>query len=149
MAFIDTLKDTQMKVANVVHRTVLTVSGGRLGQTLGNMPVVKVTTIGRTSGQPRTVMLTTPIQDNGGYILVASKGGDDRDPDWYRNLVANPEITLEPADGDGPLLLTARTANPVEKAELWPSVVDAYKGYAAYKEKTDRDIPVIICEPTA
>lgn len=149
MALIDTLKDTQMKVANIVHRTILTVSGGRLGQRLGNMPVVKVTTIGRTSGHPRTVMLTTPIQENGTYILVASKGGDDRDPDWYRNLVANPEITLDPAEGDGPVLLTARTAKPDEKAELWPRIVDAYKGYAAYEEKTDRDIPVVICEPTA
>ena len=136
-----------MKTMNTVHKSLLTLSGGRLGSTLGNMPVVKVTTTGRTSGAPRTVMLTTPIQDDGRYILVASKGGDDRDPDWYRNLVAHPEITLEPADGDGPTFLVARTADADEKAELWPRIVDAYKGYAGYEDKTDRDIPVVICEP--
>ena len=143
----DTLKDVQMKTMNAVHKTILTVSGGRLGTRVGNMPVVKVTTTGRKSGEPRTVMLTTPIQEDGRYILVASKGGDDRDPDWYRNLVANPEITLEPADGDGPITLNTRTANSKEKAELWPRIVSAYKGYAGYKEKTDRDIPIVICEP--
>lgn len=143
---MDTLTDLQMKTMNAVHRTVLKVSGGRFGSTLGNMPVVKVTTTGRTSGKPRTVMLTTPIHDDGRYILVASKGGDDRDPDWYRNLLANPEITLEPAGGD-PVTLTARTATDAEKAELWPDIVAAYKGYAGYAEKTDRDIPVVICEP--
>ena len=147
MALTDTLKDAQMKTMNAIHNAVLTASGGRLGNTLGNMPVVKVTTTGRKSGEPRTVMLTTPIQEDGRFILVASKGGDDRDPDWYRNLVANPEITLEPADGDGPITLTARTANSKEKAELWPRIVAAYKGYAGYKEKTDREIPVVICEP--
>ncbi len=149
MALADTLKDLQLKTMNAVHSTVLAVSGGRFGTTLGDMPVVRVTTTGRRSGQPRTVMLTTPIHEDGRYVLVASKGGDDRDPDWYRNLVANPEIVLEPVDGGGPLTLTTRTASSEEKAELWPRIVAAYKGYAGYAEKTDRDIPVVICEPAA
>ncbi len=147
MQLPDTLTDIQMKTMNVIHQTILTISGGRFGNTLGNMPVVKLTTTGRTSGQPRTVMLTTPIQEDGRYILVASKGGDDRDPDWYRNLVANPEVILEPSDGSGPITLTTRTADSEEKAELWPRIVSAYKGYAGYKERTERDIPVVICEP--
>ena len=149
MTLTDTLKDFQMKSMNAVHKTILTVSGGRFGTTLGAMPVVRVTTTGRTSGLPRTVMLTTPIQEDGRYVLVASKGGDDRDPDWYRNLVANPEIVLEPVDGDGPVTLTARTATDAEKAEMWPRITAAYKGYAGYQEKTDREIPVVICEPAA
>ena len=91
-------------------------------------------------------MLTTPIRGGGRYVLVASKGGDDRHPDWYRNLVANPEITLEPANGDPAMTLVARTASDEEKAEMWPDIVAANKGYAGYKEKTDRDIPVVICE---
>ncbi len=92
-------------------------------------------------------MLATPIQENGRYVLVASKGGDDRHPDWYRNLVANPEITLEPINGDGPVILTARTATADEKAELWPRIASGTKGYAAYEKKTSREIPVVICEP--
>ncbi len=81
MSFSDTVKDVQLRTMNVVHRTLLTVSGGRIGSTLGNMPVYKVTTTGRTSGQPRTVMLTAPIRDGETVVFVASKGGDDRDPD--------------------------------------------------------------------
>ena len=69
---------------------------------MGNMPVYKVTTTGRTSGQPRTVMLTAPVRDGDTFVFVASKGGDHRDPDWYRNMVANPEFTIEPTDGSSP-----------------------------------------------
>lgn len=136
-----------MKAANVVHRALLTVSGGRIGSTVASMPVVKVTTTGRVSGKPRTVMLTSPVQQDDGWILVASKGGDDRDPDWYRNMVANPEIVLEPIGGDGPVTLTTRTLSADEKSALWPDIVAAYQGYQGYADGTDRDIPVVIAEP--
>lgn len=147
MDIVDAIKDTQMKTMNTVHRTVIALSGGRIGATIGKMPVYKLTTTGRTSGQPRTVMLTVPVQDDDRYVFVASKGGDDRDPDWYRNLVANPEITVEAVDGGGPVAMMARTASAEEKAELWPRIVEAYKGYAGYQKSTDRDIPVVIAEP--
>ena len=145
MAAKHTLTDLQMKAMNAIHRTMLTMSGGRLGNTVGNMPVVELHTTGRTSGKRRSTMLTTPIRDDGTFVLVASKGGDDRDPDWYRNLVADPEIELT-VDG-ATIALTARVASDEEKAELWPRIVDAYKGYAGYQRRTDRNIPVVICEP--
>ncbi|MEL6981428.1 MAG: nitroreductase family deazaflavin-dependent oxidoreductase [Actinomycetota bacterium] len=148
MDLVDVIKDTQMKTMNTVHRAVITLSGGRIGGSLGKMPVYKLTTTGRTSGQPRTVLLTVPVQDDDRIIFVASKGGDDRDPDWYRNLVANPEITVEAVDGGEPMTMVARTASADEKAELWPGIIEAYKGYAGYQKGTDRDIPVVIAEPT-
>lgn len=146
MTFSLTLRDFKMKAINVVHGGIVAVSGGRIGTELATMPVVKVTTIGRTSGKPRTVILTTPIHEDGRYVLVASKGGDDRHPDWYRNLAANPEITLDLLNGKAPIALTARTASAEEKAKLWPTIEQAYNGYTAYQDKTDRDIPVVICE---
>lgn len=149
MSLADAVKDRQLQTMNFVHRALLTVSGGRIGKTLGDMPVYKVTTTGRTSGQPRTVMLTAPVEHDDTYVFVASKGGDDRDPDWYRNLVANPEFTLEPADGSDSITLVARTASAEEKAELWPRIVSAYKGYGGYQNKTERDIPVVVAEPAA
>ncbi len=142
----DAIKDTQMRTMNVVHRTVIALSGGRLGGTIGSMPVYKVTTTGRSSGQPRSVMLTAPVQQDDAYVFVASKGGDDRDPDWYRNLVANPEITVEEVGGS-PMAMVARTASAEEKDELWPQIISAYKGYEGYQKGTDRDIPVVIAEP--
>ena len=145
----DAIKDTQLRTMNLVHRTILTLSGGKLGATLGNMPVYKVTTTGRVSGRPRTVMLTVPVQRNETYVFVASKGGDDRHPDWYRNMVANPEFSVEPVDGGRPMTMIARTASAEEKAELWPLIVAAYQGYEGYQRSTDRDIPVVIAEPAA
>ena len=76
-------------------------------------------------------------------------GGDDRDPEWYRNLVAEPQITVEPVDGGPARTLVARTASAEEKAELWPQIVDAYRGYDGYQRSTSRDIPVVIAEPAA
>jgi deazaflavin-dependent oxidoreductase (nitroreductase family) len=148
MNLSDTLTDFQMQTMNLIHRAIRTVSGGKFGNTLGSMPVVELHAIGRKSGKERVTMLTTPIIDGGTYVLVASKGGDDRDPEWYLNIVANPEVRLVTGDGESHEL-TARTASGDEKAEMWPRIVDAYKGYAGYAEKTDRAIPVVICEQRA
>ena len=149
MGLPNLIADRMLQTMNLVHRTVLTISGGRLGATMGNMPVFEVTTTGRTSGKPRTVMLTSPLQRGEELVFVASKGGDDRDPDWYRNMVATPEFTARPVDGGDSVELIARTASADEKAELWPEIVAAYRGYGGYQSRTDRDIPVVIAEPVA
>ena len=145
MGFRDRLTDLLMKALNAVHRGVLIVSGGRVGRTIGSMPAVELHTIGRSSGKRRSTMLTAPVHGNGRYVLVASKGGDDRNPQWYLNLVANPDVELT-VDGTT-VPMRARTASAEEKAELWPGIVATYRGYAGYQHKTERDIPVVICEP--
>ncbi len=147
MNFTHMRQDLLLKTINGAHKTLVTLSGGRLGKTAANLPVVKLTTTGRKSGQARTVMLTAPIHGDGRYVLVASKGGDDRHPDWYHNLVANPQVTLEPVSGEGPVTLVARTATGDEEAELWSRIATGTKGYAAYRKKTTRNIPIVICEP--
>lgn len=138
------LKDRGAKMMNLAHRVVLTVSGNRLLAKPFGMPVVELHTIGRKSGLPRSCYLTTPIHDSDRVLLVASKGGDDRHPDWYRNLQAAPDAELV-IHGER-RKVHARTATADEKAELWPQIVAAYKGYANYQERTTRDIPVVICE---
>ena len=70
-------------------------AGGRIAGKAFGMPVLVLTTTGRKSGEPRSTMLTSPVQDGAAYVLVASYGGDDRDPQWYRNLVANPQATIQ------------------------------------------------------
>ena len=77
-------------------------------------------------------------------VLVASKGGDDRNPDWYQNLQSHPDAELV-INGER-RAVRARTASAAEKAELWPKIVAAYDGYADYQQRTNRDIPVVICE---
>lgn len=109
------------------------------------MPALVLTTTGRKSGERRTTMLTAPIAHDTKVVLVASYGGDDRDPAWFLNLQAHPSVTVTMGGRDR--TMAARVASPEEKAELWPRVVRAYKGYAGYQEKTRRPIPLVILEP--
>ena len=139
-----TAKDLMARVGNVLHRTIVTASNGRIGGTGFGMPVVILTTTGRKSGKKRTTMLTAPIHDDQRVVLVASYGGDDRHPAWYLNLRDNPDVELE-IKGDK-RAMRARVASADEKAELWPDVVKAHKGYADYQTKTERDIPLVILE---
>lgn len=137
--------DAGFRLLNAAHKSVLRITGGRWPKLLSGMPGVELHTIGRTSGQRRSTMLTAPVHDENRVVLVASKGGDDRDPQWYRNLCANPEVEVTIDGTTRPML--ARTASPQEKAALWPDIVAAYKGYAGYQKRTGRDIPVVILDP--
>jgi deazaflavin-dependent oxidoreductase (nitroreductase family) len=79
-------------------------------------------------------------------VLVASKGGgDDRHPEWYRNLVADPDVELTVGGTTRPM--RAHTADPTEQDELWPRIVAAYRGYADYQRRTEREIPVVVLVP--
>jgi deazaflavin-dependent oxidoreductase (nitroreductase family) len=127
------------------HRLLLAVSGGRLPRTLIGMKPIELHVTGRKSGRRYSNLLTAPIHEDGRIVVVASKGGSQDHPDWYKNLVANPDIEIT-VDNDT-IPMRARTATPDEKAELWPRIVAVYKGYAGYQRNTDRDIPVVICEP--
>jgi len=126
------------------HRMLLAVTCGRFPKRIGGMETLELHTIGRTSGQRRSTMLTTPIADERRVIVVASKGGYDQHPDWYKNLSANPDVEITRAGQTRKM--RARTASPEEKAELWPKIVSVYRGYEGYQKHTERDIPVVICE---
>lgn len=145
MGVRETVTDLGGKAMNGVHRAVLRLSGGRLGNEVFGMAAVQLHTTGRRSGQRRSVMLTAPIYEPDRIVLIASKGGDDRNPDWYTNLVAQPEVEITREGVTS--AWRARTASAEEKAELWPSIVSTYKGYAGYQRRTGRDIPVVVCEP--
>lgn len=145
MSLKDSLMDGLLKSVNVLHRGILKISGGRLLNTPLGMPTVELHTVGRKSGKDHSILLTAPIHDADRVVLIASKGGDDRNPHWYLNLVANPNVDVTIGGVRTPM--RARTASPAEKAELWPRVVAVYKGYGAYQRRTERDIPVVICEP--
>lgn len=141
---VNSLKDNGAKLMNLGHRLVLIATGNRILAKPFGMPLVELHTTGRKSGLPRSCYLTAPLHDSERVVLIASKGGDDRNPDWYRNLQANPDASVV-IDGQRHAV-HARTASAEEKAELWPKIVASYKGYAGYQKRTDRDIPVVICE---
>jgi deazaflavin-dependent oxidoreductase (nitroreductase family) len=145
MSLRRSITDVGFKVLNDVHRATRRLSGGRIGRSAYGMPVVELRTVGRKTGQTRVTVLTSPLHDENRVLLVASKYGDDRNPQWYANLTAHPDVEIL-IDGQR-RELRARTASADERTELWPEILRAYRGYGAYQEKTDREIPVVICEP--
>lgn len=130
---------------NYVHKTILTVTAGKKGWNAGNMPVLKLTTTGRTSGQPREVMLTSPIQQGDTYIVVASRGGDDSHPAWFINLRANATVLIA-TQHEAQHERRARIADAEEREEMWPIIVAKYANYGGYQLKTEREIPLVFLE---
>lgn len=145
MGWSETAMDGVVKTMNLVHRTVLRVSGGRLGHRLVGMAAVELHTTGRRSGERRSVMLTSPVHEPDRVVLIASKGGDRRHPDWYHNLLADPDVEISHRGETRPM--RARTATGDERAELWGKAVAAYRQYDSYQRRTDREIPVVVLEP--
>lgn len=138
-------KDAIAKGLNVIHRSLFDVSKGRIGGSGLGMPVLKLTTTGAKSGEPRTVMLTSPLQLDDKVVIVASYGGDARSPAWFHNIVANPqaEVTFK-----GKVrTMTGRVPSPAERDELWATITDRHSNYASYQKRTDRTIPVVVLEP--
>ncbi len=140
--------DFVLKSMNAVHRAALRLTGGRLGWDAGGMPVLELTTTGRKSGQPRSVMLTSPLQEGDTIVVVASRGGDDQHPAWFLNLRDHPDV--EVAYKGGPKrAMRARIADAAERARLWPQVTERYRNYAGYQRKTAREIPLVLLEPVS
>ena len=138
-------KVMMMRVVTGFHKAVFRANNGRLANRGYGMPVLQLTTTGRKSGKRRTTMLTSPVQDGDRMVLVASNGGDDRHTNWYLNLRDDPNVEITMDGRTRPM--RARVASADEKAELWPRVVAAHRGYAQYQTRTNRDIPLVILEP--
>lgn len=139
--------DLALKTMNALHRAVMRASFGKLGWKAGSMPVVELTTTGRRSGQPRTVLLTSPVQEGDTMVVVASRGGDDVHPAWFLNLRDNPAVEVA-TDGQPKRPMRARIADAEERTRLWPLVTADHKNYAGYQTKTDREIPLVLLDPT-
>ncbi len=118
--------------------------GDGLGSTFQGMPVALLTTTGRKSGQPRVSPLCF-LRDGNRVVVVASRGGSDKNPMWYLNLKADPKVKVQIKKEV--LDLTARDATDEERAEYWPQLVKMYPTYDDYQSWTDRRIPIVICDP--
>lgn len=119
-------------------------TGGRLFNTFEGSDVCFVTMKGAKSGRTLTFPLMY-VPYRGGVLLVASLGGSPRNPVWYHNLLKHPEIVVRHRRNR--MKLRARLATPVEKPALWPICDEYFPSYADYRKRTDRDIPIFVCEP--
>jgi deazaflavin-dependent oxidoreductase (nitroreductase family) len=130
------------------HRLLQRLTRGRAGWQIAGMPVLELTTTGRRSGERRATLLTSPLRDGDAYVVVASRGGDDRHPAWFLNLRddRNVEVAVE---GHPRIAMTARIANAEDRARMWPLIASTYPNYAGYQQTTERQIPLVLLEPAA
>jgi deazaflavin-dependent oxidoreductase (nitroreductase family) len=140
--------DRFLKSMNAAHRFLVRITGGRFGHEFGGMPVVELTTIGRRSGTPRSVMLTSPLMEGSAYVVVASRGGDDQNPAWFLNLRDEPQVQVS-VKGGAPTAMRADVATPEVRTRLWPQITQRYANYAGYQKRTEREIPLVLLRPVA
>ncbi len=131
-----------LKTVTKIHVFLHKMTGGF--NKLGGDEVCFVTMTGAKSGKTLTIpLMYVPYQE--GVLLVASQGGAPKNPVWYNNLVKHPEI--EVSHRGRKMSLRARLASAEEKPALWPICDSHYAPFAEYRERTDREIPIFVCEP--
>lgn len=117
---------------------------GKVGGYFEGANLLILHTIGAKSGKERVNPLMY-LPDDERYIIIASKAGAPSNPDWYYNILANPEVTVEV--GTEQLQAQATVADEPERSELYEKMVAVAPGFDEYREKTDRTIPVVILTP--
>lgn len=133
-----------VKFITKAHLFLNRLTGGRAFNTLGGDDVCFVTMTGAKSGREITVpLMYVPYRD--GVLLVASQGGAPKNPVWYNNIVAHPDIEVRHRNHT--MKLYARLATAEEKPTLWTVCDEHYKPFIDYRARTDRDISIFVCEP--
>jgi deazaflavin-dependent oxidoreductase (nitroreductase family) len=135
-------------VANPIfetHKRLYRLTGGTIGHRIpGGPSMLLLDSVGAKTGTKRTHALVY-LEDGDDYVVIASKAGWPTHPGWYHNLRANPDTSVQV--GSKRLPVHAHVATPDERKRLWPRVVDAWRGYATYQKRTDREIPLVILSP--
>ncbi|SCG64565.1 nitroreductase family deazaflavin-dependent oxidoreductase [Micromonospora humi] len=119
-------------------------NGGQVGGQFAGAPLLLLHTVGARSGQLRVnPMMYQKLDD--GYAVFASNAGAPTNPDWYHNVLAQPQVKAE--IGTETVDLVARVADGDERERIWNAQKAAYPGFADYEQKTSRQIPVVVLEP--
>jgi deazaflavin-dependent oxidoreductase (nitroreductase family) len=127
-----------------LHAALYRLSGGVLGQRVSGLPVLVLTHTGARSGTLRRTALCY-CEDGMNLAVIASKGGQPENPNWYTNLMANPSAEVQV--GRRRSRVRARLADETERARIWHRMASTYPGYDAYQRRTARRIPVVVLEP--
>jgi deazaflavin-dependent oxidoreductase (nitroreductase family) len=128
-----------------LHTEVYRLSGGRIGHRFPGLPsMLLLDHVGAKSGVKRTTPLLYAADGPDTLVIVASKGGHPRHPAWYHNLRAHPETTVQVGRERRPV--RARVATPPERDRLWAKALEVYPTYAAYQQRTEREIPLVVLD---
>jgi deazaflavin-dependent oxidoreductase (nitroreductase family) len=119
-------------------------SGGAEGHESNGVYTLLLATTGRKTGISRRTCL---IYGTAGeeFVVVASKGGADEDPEWFKNLQAEPSVGVQV--GGRRFTARARVASPAEREPLWLQMARIFPQYDVYAQKTDREIPIVLIAP--
>ena len=120
-------------------------NAGNVGGPFEGAPLLLLHTTGARTGKERVNPMMYQDLGSGTVAVFASKAGAPTNPDWYRNVVANPDVTAE--IGTETRRFRARIASSAEREPIWNKQKQDYPGFADYEAKTDREIPVVILDP--
>jgi deazaflavin-dependent oxidoreductase (nitroreductase family) len=127
------------------HTAIYRLTRGVVGHRIpGAGKMLLLDHVGAKSGTKRTSPLLYG-RDGDDYVIVASKGGNPKNPAWYHNLRANPDTTIQV--GSKKLPVHARVAGPEERDRLFAMMEGVYGGYSDYAKRTERTIPIVVLEP--
>ncbi len=133
-----------IRLTGRIQRVLYRASGGRIGGRVGKAGVLLLTTMGRRSGKARTVPLLF-VPDGDGFVIVASLGGHDAHPAWYRNLRANPVAAVQV--GRTTTRVESHEVGAEERERLWPILVATYPAWGEYRTRTAREFPILALRP--
>jgi deazaflavin-dependent oxidoreductase (nitroreductase family) len=123
------------------HVRVFRETDGRRGYHWRGTTILLLTTKGRSSGAPRTTPLIHRAED-GHWVVVASKGGAPKNPDWMENLLADPDAEIE-LPGEQ-IAVHADVAEGEERERLWKLMTEVWPAYDEYQQHTERQIPIVV-----
>ena len=134
------MKKTFFKLFIKLHTFFYKLTGGRFGSDMGDNKILLLTTKGRKSGLERTTPLGY-FDHEGGYLIIASNGGQAKHPNWYFNLKTDPQVSIQIKDQT--FNAKAQVLNGETRAPVWERVVAEAPQYGEYENRTDRLIPVV------
>ena len=136
-----------LALITTIHRFIYLASGGWVGRFLSfRKRALLLTHTGRKSGKTYVVPLLY-IEDGPRFIVVGSNAGDPREPQWWQNLKSHPRARVQV--GRQKQAVQARKASDEEARQLWPRLEQAYHSFPRYRERSGRDIPIVVLDPNA
>jgi len=126
---------------SALHEFWYRLSDGWIGSNVMGAPILLLDTTGRKTGRRYTTPLLY-LNDGDHLIVIASNGGSDRDPAWWRNLRAAPQVEVQVQNKRK--RVRAEAAQGDERARLWAKITSRYPVYRSYERRTTRQIPVVV-----
>ena len=139
------MRKTFIKLFIQLHTFFYKLTGGRFGSEMGDYKILLLTTKGRKSGLERTTPLGY-FDHEGGYLIIASNGGQAKHPDWYFNVKSDPQVSIQIKDQT--FSAKAQVLNGETRTPIWERIVAEAPQYGEYEKRTDRLIPVVWLTPT-